>query len=90
MISKETRQTIRELLDSETFELTDAKGAIRNLLNELDETEEENERLQEENQRLWEALEKVNRYNSDTVTNDRRIRHIIGQIVDEALKGRSE
>lgn len=49
--------------------------------------EEEVKELREENQRLREALQEVNFYNSDTVTNDRRIRYIIGQIVDRALKG---
>ncbi|BCJ86486.1 hypothetical protein [Effusibacillus dendaii] len=48
--------------------------------------EDEVKELREENELYRKALEKVNYYNSDTVTNDRRIRHIIGQIVDEALK----
>jgi predicted transcriptional regulator len=57
MLTKETRQTIRELLDGETFELTDAKGAIRNLLTELDLADRGIERLQKENERYRKALE---------------------------------
>lgn len=57
MLAKETRQTIRELLDCETFEITDAKGAIRNLLTELDKAEKEIERLHKEYELYRKALE---------------------------------
>lgn len=57
MINKETRKTIRELLDSETFELADAKGAIRNMLAELDTAEEEIERLHKGYELYRKALE---------------------------------
>lgn len=46
--------------------------------------------LKEQNEHYRKALEEVKFHNSDTVTNDRRIRHIIGQIVDKILKGESE
>lgn len=42
--------------------------------------------LLDEVERLHKALQDIQRYNNDEVTNDRRIRYVIGEIVNKALE----